>query len=70
MERIVEAAAAEAEAAGVRGKDVTPYLLDKLGELTAGKSLEANAALLENNAAVAAQIAVAYAPLTPATGRA
>jgi pseudouridine-5'-phosphate glycosidase len=69
MERMVEDAAADAEAEGVRGKDVTPYLLDKLGELTAGKSLEANAALLKNNAAVAAQIAVAFAALTPATGR-
>ena len=63
MERFVEAAAAEAEALGVHGKDVTPYLLDKLGELTAGRSLQANAALLKNNAAVAARIAVAYARL-------
>ncbi len=63
MESMVEDAAAEAEVLGVRGKDVTPYLLDKLGELTAGRSLEANAALLKNNAAVAARIAVAYARL-------
>ena len=64
MERIVEDAAAAAAVEGVRGKDVTPYLLDKLGELTAGKSLQANAALLKNNAAVAARIACALAALT------
>ena len=69
MERMVADAAAAAEAEGVRGKDVTPYLLDKLGKLTAGKSLKANAALLKNNAAVAARIAVALAALTAATGR-
>jgi len=63
MERMVEDAAAEAETEGVRGKDVTPYLLDKLGELTAGKSVEANAALLKNNAVVAARIARAYSEL-------
>ena len=43
----------------VAGKNVTPWLLNRIYELTAGKSLEANIALIENNAAVAAVIAAA-----------
>ncbi len=51
-------ALAEAEAAGVRGQAVTPYLLDRVAALTGGESVTANLALLRQNAAVAAQIAV------------
>jgi pseudouridine-5'-phosphate glycosidase len=58
--RILEAIAG-AEAEGVRRKDVTPFLLKRIFELTEGKSLVANIALVENNAKVAAQIAVALA---------
>jgi pseudouridine-5'-phosphate glycosidase len=54
-------AVAEAAAAGVAGKDVTPFLLDRLNALTAGRSLTANIALVRNNAALAAEIAVALA---------
>ncbi len=50
-----------AEREGVRGKDVTPFLLAALAEETAGSSLEANLALLESNAGLAAAIAVALA---------
>ncbi|MDH4112000.1 MAG: pseudouridine-5'-phosphate glycosidase [Actinomycetota bacterium] len=61
----VAVAAAEAErradAAGVEGKARTPYLLAVLAELTDGRSLEANLGLLEDNARVAAEIAVARA---------
>jgi pseudouridine-5'-phosphate glycosidase len=46
---------------GVSGKERTPYLLSTLAELTGGRSLEANLALLESNARVAAEIAVAHA---------
>lgn len=46
---------------GVSGKARTPYLLSTLAELTGGRSLEANLALLEDNARVAAEIAVARA---------
>jgi pseudouridine-5'-phosphate glycosidase len=42
---------------GVHGKEVTPFLLACLAEVTQGRSLEANLALLESNAAVAAEIA-------------
>jgi pseudouridine-5'-phosphate glycosidase len=49
----------QAEAAGIARKDVTPYLLSQVNTLTGGRSLAANIALVKNNAAVAAQIAVA-----------
>ncbi len=51
----------DAEAEGIRGKDVTPYLLSRLAKLTEGVSVRANVALLKNNAKTAAQIAVAMA---------
>jgi pseudouridylate synthase len=57
----IETAIAEAEAQGIHGKYVTPFLLKRLAEITAGKSLKANIALVMNNAKVAADIAVAYA---------
>jgi pseudouridine-5'-phosphate glycosidase len=48
----------------VTRKDLTPFLLQRIFELTGGRSLAANIALVENNAAVAAEIAVALAKLT------
>jgi pseudouridine-5'-phosphate glycosidase len=59
MEAAIAAALTEAEAQKVRGKAVTPFLLARVSELTHGESKAANLALLENNARVAAQIAVA-----------
>jgi pseudouridylate synthase len=50
-----------AEAAGVRGKAVTPWLLSKMLEITHGRSLTANIALVENNARLATKIARAMA---------
>ncbi len=59
----VEAAVAQAEAEahrqGIRGADVTPYVLASLARLTDGRSIEANLALLRQNARVAARIAIA-----------
>jgi len=55
----LDAAEAEASAAGIAGKDLTPFLLERLAELTGGATLRANLALLHNNAAVAGEIAVA-----------
>ncbi len=54
---LIAQAQSEAEAQGVSGKGVTPFLLQRLFELTEGKSLTANIALVLNNARVAAQIA-------------
>jgi pseudouridylate synthase len=51
--------AREARQKGIKGKDVTPFLLSCLSKRTGGASLEANLALLESNAALAAEIAAA-----------
>ena len=56
---IIEKALVEAEEKGIKGKDVTPFLLGKVKELTEGKSLEANIALVKNNALIGTAIAVA-----------
>jgi pseudouridine-5'-phosphate glycosidase len=57
----IEEALADADREGVTGKDVTPYLLGRIVELTGGRSLTANIALIRNNAALAAQLSVALA---------
>jgi pseudouridine-5'-phosphate glycosidase len=57
IETAIARALAEAEAEGLRGKAVTPFLLRRVSELTGGESLRANLVLLLNNARVAAQLA-------------
>lgn len=57
MEAAVGQALGQAERTGVRGKQITPYLLQAVAEATAGRSLEANLALLRQNARLAAQAA-------------
>ncbi|PID36924.1 MAG: pseudouridine-5-phosphate glycosidase [Rhodobacterales bacterium] len=54
---VIEAALAAAEAQGIGGKAVTPFLLDHIYHATNGASLTANIALVKNNARLAAQIA-------------
>lgn len=61
MDQVIQNALQEMKVQGIKGKDSTPFLLGKVKELTAGKSLETNIQLVLNNAKVAAQIAVAYA---------
>jgi len=63
VEAAVRQAVDEADSQNIRGKELTPFLLKRLEELTGGASLTANRALLLNNADVAARIAVAYAQL-------
>lgn len=63
VEAAIEAALADANAAGISGKDVTPYLLKRIVETTSGASLRANLALVRNNARLAARIAVALTRL-------
>ena len=58
-DRALHAALSEAETRGLRGRAVTPYLLDRIHALTGGDSVRANVALLRHNAHVAAAIAVA-----------
>ncbi len=57
----IAAAQADAERQGISGKAVTPFLLSRILELTAGASLRTNIALVENNARLAARIAGALA---------
>jgi pseudouridine-5'-phosphate glycosidase len=59
MEAWIEQAVRESVAASIAGKNVTPWLLNRIFELTNGRSLDANIALIKNNAAVAAAIAKA-----------
>jgi pseudouridylate synthase len=59
----IETALDAAAKANVKGKDVTPFLLAKVKELTEGESLESNIALVLNNAELAARIAIEYAKL-------
>jgi pseudouridine-5'-phosphate glycosidase len=59
VEEAIESALEEARREGVRGKQVTPYLLRSVAERTGGRSLEANVALLRQNARVAAGLAAA-----------
>ena len=61
MELAVEAALRAADGESVTGKELTPFLLDQIGTITEGRSLAVNVALLERNARVAAQIAIALA---------
>lgn len=55
----------EAQENGIIGKEVTPFLLDRIQQLTDGKSLETNIALVYNNAKVGAQIAEAFNQIAP-----
>ena len=61
IDAAIDRALKEAEEAGVKGKEVTPFLLAKVVELTGGDSLESNIRLVLNNAAVAAETAAALA---------
>ena len=62
-DRVLAGGLAAAEAAGVRGKDVTPFLLAYFHEQTHGASLTANVALVLSNARLAGAVASAYAEL-------
>ncbi|MEA4849719.1 MAG: pseudouridine-5'-phosphate glycosidase [Clostridiaceae bacterium] len=62
-EKAVELALYEADKNGITGKEITPFLLNKIKEFTTGESLAANMALVKNNAMLAAQIAVEYSKL-------
>ncbi len=59
----INMAVAEAEKAGIKGKQSTPFLLAKVKELTGGDSLDSNIELVYNNARVAAVLAVEYSKL-------
>lgn len=60
MNEAIDKAIIKANKDNIIGKEITPYLLSKVNELTEGKSLDANIKLIENNAKLAAKIAVHY----------
>jgi len=68
MAGFIDAAQADADANAVLGKAVTPYILGRIAELTNGRSIATNIALVRNNARVAAKIAAALAGRSPAAG--
>lgn len=58
LEAMLEKAMAIAEKSSISGKEITPFLLSQLSEISGGKTLVANIALLENNARVAAEVSL------------
>jgi pseudouridine-5'-phosphate glycosidase len=64
----LQAGLGELKRRDVRGKDVTPFLLDRFREETGGESLEVNKQIIRNNARLAARIAVALASLRAEEG--
>ena len=61
LDHVLVAALADAEASSITGAAVTPFVLGRIGEATAGSSVPANLALADNNCRVAAEVAVAIA---------
>ncbi len=68
LEEMLEAALAEAAAAGVRGAASTPFLLERLAAASGGRTLAANVDLLLANARLAAEIATAWSATTGPRG--
>ena len=60
MNNAINEAIIKANKEKITGKEITPYLLSKVNEITQGKSLNANIKLIQNNAALAAKIAIHY----------
>lgn len=63
IDKTILEALKEADEKEIKGKDITPFLLDKIQKLTSGKSLEANIELVFNNAKLASKIAIEYSKL-------
>ncbi|MBU0935461.1 MAG: pseudouridine-5'-phosphate glycosidase [Spirochaetes bacterium] len=66
IDGIISAALQDADRQGIKGKETTPFLLGRIKELSGGKSLAANLALVYHNAARGAELAVAYANMEQA----
>ncbi|UYP00527.1 pseudouridine-5'-phosphate glycosidase [Oceanotoga sp. DSM 15011] len=63
INKAIDASIEEADSLGIEGKELTPFLLAKIKDLTGGSSLESNIALVYNNAELAAKIALEYSNL-------
>ncbi len=61
LDAVLDDALADCDAAGITGARITPFVLGRIAEATDGRSIPANLALAENNATVAAEVAVAIA---------
>ncbi len=57
IHKAIDEAIHEADRLGIKGKEITPYLLDKIQKITEGRSLEANIQLVYNNVKLGAEIA-------------
>ncbi|XP_067292690.1 uncharacterized protein zgc:136858 [Pseudorasbora parva] len=68
IEHAIQTAVTEAGSKGVTGRDVTPFILQRVSELTKGKSLKANIGLIHNNARVGSRIACALSKHTEKSG--
>ncbi|XP_026696935.1 uncharacterized protein LOC113475947 isoform X2 [Athene cunicularia] len=66
IEEAIQQALSEARSKGITGKELTPFMLQKLNELTDGRSLDSNLALIQNNARVGSCITVALSKLQKA----
>lgn len=66
MQSVIDQAVSESVQAGISGKQVTPWLLSRIVEITDGRSLATNQSLIINNARLAAQLAVSLGRLPPA----
>lgn len=62
LQRVLDEALEEAERKAIGGRELTPFLLSQMSQLSEGTTLKANIALLENNARVAAEISGAISP--------
>ena len=60
---VIESAVRECDEKGIKGKEITPFLLDKIQKITAGSSLRSNIELVLNNATLASKIANEYCKL-------
>ncbi|KAM9639435.1 uncharacterized protein ACIBXB_013868 isoform 3-T3 [Morphnus guianensis] len=69
IEEAIQQALSKARSKGITGKELTPFMLQKLNELTDGKSLDSNLALIQNNARVGSCIAVALSKLQKARSK-
>lgn len=63
IESVISTAVEEAESKGIKGKNITPFLLDRIQKITGGESLESNIKLVFNNARLASLIAVELSKL-------
>ncbi|XP_041973575.1 pseudouridine-metabolizing bifunctional protein C1861.05 [Aricia agestis] len=69
IEAAISRALLDAKSRGIRGKEVTPFILAAVSEATQGASLNTNIALIKNNAKVGAEIAVQFNKLRNSSGR-